>query len=267
MRMRTTITSLLAVGAVSASGGLALASTTQHARPARGGLVTGNVSLRVLAPTRNEVVKGPFLALHVLARGYKLDAYYAGTPDLSYIGHYHEILDGKLVDMTPLHGPNVDTISMVGVTRGKHVLTLVPTRNDHSAITSKAVNIPFYYEGPYRPQPAGYTGTGTPSITITSPKPDSTVRGISFNMTASIRNFVLSQDSYAKNLVSGEGHWHIFADKVDMAHMLTMAPTATQEVPIKGLARGWHTFYAVLVSNQHMPVMPMTMTSVKLFVR
>jgi hypothetical protein len=66
-----------------------------------GGLRTGNVSLKVLAPRPNEVVKGPFLALHVLARGYTLDDYYAGTPVLTCVGQY-EILDGRLVDMTPL---------------------------------------------------------------------------------------------------------------------------------------------------------------------
>ena len=261
MRMRRTIIGLLA-GAIATSGGVALAATSTG-----GGLQTGNVSLKVLAPTPNQVVRGPFLNLRVLARGYKLDAYYAGTPVQAYIGHYHEILDGKLVDMTPLQGPTRDTISMVGVTRGKHVLTLVPARNDHSMVMSKAVMIPFRYEGPYRPQPAGYTGTGKPSITIISPKASSTVQGISFNMTARVSNFVFCQDCFAKRLVAGEGHWHIFADKVNMAHMLTMAGGTTQTVPIKGLTRGWHTFYALLVDNHHMPIMPMTMASVRLLVQ
>jgi hypothetical protein len=266
--MRRTLIGLLAIGALSTSSGLALASTgKQPARPARGGLLTGNVSLKVLAPTPNEVVKGPFLKLHVLARGYTLDAYYAGTPVQPHVGHYHEILDGKLVDMTPLQGPTRDTISMVGVTSGKHVLTLVPSRNDHSMVMSKAVMIPFYYEGPYRTEPAGYTGAGTPSVAITSPKPSSTVTGVSFDMTARINNFVLCQDCFAKALVAGEGHWHIFVDKVNMPHMLTMAGANTQTVPIKGVKRGWHTFYALLVDNHHMPIMPMTMASVRLLVQ
>ena len=267
MRMQRTLIGLLAVAALSTSG-LALASTgKQQPRPARGGLLTGNVSLKVLAPTPKQVVKGPFLNLHVLARGYRLDAYYAGTPVQPHIGHYHEILDGNLVDMTPLKGPTVDTISMVGVTPGKHVLTLVPARNDHSTIMSKAVMIPFYYEGRYRPEPAGYAGTGKPSIAISSPKPRSTVGGISFDMTARIQNFVLCQDCFAKALVAGEGHWHIFVDKVNMPHMLTMAGANTQTVPIKGVKRGWHTFYALLVDNHHMPIMPMTIASDRLFVR
>ena len=267
MRMQRTLIGPLAVAALSTSG-LALASTgKQQPRPARGGLLTGNVSLKVLAPTPKQVVKGPFLNLHVLARGYRLDAYYAGTPVQPYIGHYHEILDGNLVDMTPLKGPTVDTISMVGVTPGKHVLTLVPARNDHSMSMSKAVMIPFYYEGRYRPEPAGYAGTGKPSIAISSPKPRSTVGGISFDMTARIQNFVLCQDCFAKALVTGEGHWHIFVDKVNMARMLTMAAGDSQTVPLKGIKPGKHTFYALLVNNQHMPLKPMVVSSITLDVR
>jgi hypothetical protein len=268
MRMQRTLISLLTVGAVGASGGVALAtSSKQPAKQARGGLRTGNVSLKVLAPTPNQVITGQDLALRVRVTGYKLDAYYAGTPNLAYIGHYHEILDGKLIDMTPLQGPTRDTISTVGVTPGRHVLTIVPARNNHSMVMSKAVKVRFTYNGPYGPQPAGYTGTGTPGISIISPAPGSTVRGSSFDMTARVSNFVLSQESFGKSLVTGEGHWHIFLDKVGMAHMLTMAGGDTQTVPLKGVKPGKHTFYAVLVNNQHMPTMPMVMTSVKLLVK
>jgi hypothetical protein len=71
---------------------------------------------------------------------------------------------------------------MVGVTRGTHLLTLIPARNDHSMVMSKAVMIPFYHRGPFRPEPAGYSGTSKPSVMITSPTPGSTVGGLSFTM-------------------------------------------------------------------------------------
>lgn len=50
------------------------------------------------------------------------------------------------------------------------------------------------------------------------------------------------------------------------AGFLDCAAVAAQEVPIKGVPTGWHTFYAVLTGNDHMPIMPMTMTAVKLYV-
>lgn len=185
-------------------GGLGLAATGGHAVRHAVGL-PGSVSLQVLAPTANQRVTGPDLALHVLARGYQLNAGFAGTPNLAAIGHYHEILDGKLVDMTPLQGPTRDTMSMVGVSPGRHVLTLVPANNNHSMIMPKAVMVPFLYAGPYRPQPAGYTGTGKPSIAISSPAAGSTVSGKSFTITAKVRNFVLSGESYGKKPIAGEG--------------------------------------------------------------
>lgn len=96
---------------------LALYTSSAHAStqtPAAGyasssGLSGNGWSLQVLLPTPGEVVTTPTLALDVVAVGYKLDAAFAGTPNLPQIGHYHEILDGRLVDMTPLHNPNNDT--------------------------------------------------------------------------------------------------------------------------------------------------------------
>jgi hypothetical protein len=229
--------------------------------------LSSTVGLNVLVPTPNEVVTGTVLPIQVLANGYRIDARYAGTPNQPTVGHYHEILDGNLVDMTPYQDGNRDTMPMVGVTHGLHTLTLVPASDDHSTITSAAINIPFYYEGPYLPEPAGYIGSGSPGITITAPADGSTVQGSSFTMTASFTNFVMCGQCFGKPLVAGEGHWHIFLDQVDLAHMLTMGSDTSQTVSLKGVTQGWHTFYAVLVDNHHMPIMPMTMTAENLYVQ
>jgi hypothetical protein len=240
-----------AVGAASADTGSGLSSS---------------VSLTVLEPTPGQVITGPSLAIQVLATGYQIDARYAGTPNLPSIGHYHEILDGNLVDMTPLRDGNRDTVPMTGVSDGWHTLTLVPANNDHSMIMPAAVSIPFDYAGPYLPEPAGYAGPGTPGIAITSPADGSAVQGSSFTMTVNVTNFVVCGDCFGKALVAGEGHWHIFVDQVDMAHMKVMGGGPSQEVSVKGVTPGWHTFYALLVDNHHMPIMPMTMASVRLYV-
>ena len=262
--MRRILVSLLAL---TVFGSMAAVSTAASSKPTRGGLQTGNVSLKVLAPTPFQVVTGPELALHVNAGGYKLNDYFAGSPVLSEIGHYHELLDNKLVDMTPLQGPNHDAISMVGVTPGLHVLTIVPALDSHMTLMNREVNVPFFYEGPYIPESAGYTGTGTPSIAITSPTPGSIVHGKSFTMTVDVQNFVLCGGCFAKELVPGAGHWHVFEDKMEMSHMRQMASTNTVTVPTAGYKPGRHTFYAVLTDNHHMPIMPMAMASVTLLVK
>lgn len=232
-----------------------------------GGL-SSSVNLQVLSPTPGEVVTGPTLAINVNAVGYKLDAGFAGTPDLPHIGHYHEILDGRLVDMTPLQTPTSDTVSMVDVAPGPHVLTLVPANNDHSMVLSAAVSIPFTYAGPFLPPPAAVVFPNPPTVAITTPANGATVSGSSFFMTASVSNFTLCGVCFGKDNIAGVGHWHIFLDQPDMAHMLTMASDTTQEVSLKAVPTGWHTFYAVLVNDQHMPFMgtPSSMASIQLYV-
>lgn len=244
----------------------ALLITTVSAADGDPGL-PATVSLTVLAPTPHEVVTGPVLAIHVISHGYRIDTRYAGTPNQTKVGNYQEMLDGKLIDLAPYRDGNRDTISMMGVSVGPHVLTVVPANNDNSTIGARAVSVPFYYQGLYIPEPAGYSGNDEPSITITAPADGSTVQGSSFSMTVDISNFVLCGDCFGKALVSGEGHWHVFLDQVDMPHMLTMAGDTTQTVSLKGVTPGWHTFYVALVPNDHMPIMFSTVTSVSLYVR
>jgi len=263
-RMRR-LTAAVITAIVVAGAGTVAASVAASADTSSG--LSSSVRLTVLEPAPGQVITGPSLPIQVLANGYQIDARYGGTPNQPYIGHYHEILDGNLVDMTPLRDGNRDTVPMTGVSDGWHTLTLVPANNDHSMIMSAAVNIPFDYAGPYLPEPAAYTGTGIPGIAITSPADGSAVTtGGWFTMTVNVTNFVVCGDCFGKALVAGEGHWHIFLDQVDMAHMKVMGGGPSQEVSVKGVAPGWHTFYALLVDNHHMPIMPMTMASVRLYV-
>jgi hypothetical protein len=224
-------------------------------------------TLTVLSPTRNQIVTTSVLPLQVFANNYQFDSRFAGTPNLPTIGHYHEILDGRLIDMSPTTDPQHDTISMVGVLPGPHVLTIVPARNDHSMIMQSAVNIPFIYAGPFLPQPGPFTFNNPATISVVPPT-SNIVKGNSFVLTVNVQNFVLSGESFGKELEAGVGHWHIFLappgtlSLPEMATMLTMASTSSQKVYLTGVTSGWHTFSAVLVDNQHMPFVvtdPVTM--------
>ncbi len=227
------------------------------ANPVRADTNQNDWSVTVLSPTPYQVITTSALPLHVFANNYQLDSRYAGTPDLSTIGHYHEILDGRLIDMSPTTDAQHDTVSMVGVLPGLHVLTIVPARNDHSMITANAVMVPFYYQGPFLPQPTCTACNGSPSISIVPPS-SNIVRGNSFRLTVNVQNFLFSNPSFGKALVPGVGHWHVFLDQVTMSNMLTMAFTDNQQVYLTGVTPGVHTFYAVLVDNQHMPFMNMS---------
>ena len=276
---------IISIAAILGAASIGLLSCGQHAIPVPGsigqdtsaiqggdsqsGTLSPNVRLNVLLPAPGEAITTSTLPLQLIASGYRVDARYAGTADLAYVGHYHEILDGSLIDMTPLRDGNRDTVSMLGVASGPHVLTLVPANNDHNVVMPAAVNIPFTYAGPYLPLPPPARFADPPSISITSPANGSTVQGSSFYMSANATNFELCQECFGKANIAGVGHWHIFLDQPTMAHMLTMAGGTTQEVSLVAVTPGWHTFYAVLVNDHHMPFtgVPTTMSSVRLYVQ
>jgi len=64
-------------------------------------------------------------------------------------------------------------------------------------------------------------------------------------MTANVSNFELCAECFGKADVNGVGHWHIFLDAPAMPNMLAMAGSGTQDVSLKGVTPGWHTFYAL----------------------
>lgn len=234
------------------------------------------ISITVLEPAAGEVVTGSEMAVKVKTSGFKLDARYAGTPANPKVGHFHMIIDGHLIDMSPsVRNATSDTISMVGLQPGAHVLTVVPAGNDHAEWSQAAQNVPFTYAGPYIPEPAGYSGPDAASISLIGPANGSFVSGGSVTLTADIKNFVLCGECYGKPNVMGEGHWHIFVDlpmsAVDpmsmMPYMKTMASDPSQLVSLKGLRAGRHTFTAILVGNDHIPTMPMAMSAITVTIR
>lgn len=241
-------------------------------------------SLQVITPKPNDIITTSYLNIQVTAKGFRLDTRYAGTSNLPRVGHYNKLIDGQLIDMSDKQN---DKISMVGITQGPHILTLVPAQNDHTELLERAVNIPFIYAGPNLQQPGPFLFNDTPSLMITSPINGSTVRGESFHMTVDISNFVLSKKSMGKEMVEGVGHWLIYVDLPPMmmncscdhtnpehmqhmmemmTHLKAMAGTNSQKISLKGLEPNmYHTFTAILVDNQHMHIMPMVMDMVTVY--
>ncbi len=270
LKVALAVASLVAVS-LSVGTATATASTGEDHRPDH-----ERPAITIVEPASGQVIMDDVMPVHVRTAGFKLDARFAGTPVRPEVGHFHTIIDGHLIDMSPsVRNGNRDTISMVGLAPGAHVLSVVPAGNDHQEFAAAAVSTSFVYGGAYLPEPAGYNGAAPAAITLTGPADGAAVQGASFDLTADVQNFVLCGDCYGKANVAGEGHWHIFldlpADAMDpmsmMPHMMTMASDATQTVSLVGVAPGEHTFTALLVGNDHLPIMPMTMASVTLDVR
>lgn len=209
------------------------------------------------------------VTLQVTAKGYQLNCDEAGKPNKDGVGHYHVELDHALVNMycTPMAA-----ISMQNVAAGNHTLTVVPAKNDHEEIKDTAVALDFTYQ-PANPLPEikAEANAGTPSIKIVSPAAGSTVSG-DFTVTVEISNFEVSEPLFGKANLAGYGHWHLNVDSttqgmMGMATMLGMSGGDTIQASTDGLSPGKHTFFALLVDNQHAPLNPPVAAEIDLVVQ
>jgi hypothetical protein len=106
-----------------------------------------------------------------------------------------------------------------------------------------------------------------------------------------VRNFRLSCDLMGHPKVANSGHWHVDVDKSEvesmmamkgkqmtpqqmmmsmmeaMATMLIMGCNNVFDVPLTGISKGKHTFYAVLVDNAHEPLEPAVTGTVTVIVK
>ncbi len=205
----------------------------------------------------------------VAATGYALSCEDAGKANADVVGHYHVALDHALVDM---YCSPTATISMQNVTPGPHSITVLPAKNDHEEVKEGAASVDFTY-APTSPLPtiSAAATNGTPTITIVSPEPGSTVSG-DFTVEVKTTNLTLSAALFGKANVPGYGHWHLNVDSTSgpmmgMMTMMGMSGTNTFRASTKGIAPGKHTFFAILVDNQHAPLMPEVVAQVDLIVK
>jgi hypothetical protein len=209
------------------------------------------------------------VTLNVTPAGYTFSCADAGKPNEPTVGHYHVELDHALVNMfcTPS-----TSISMQNVDPGKHTLTVIPATNSHDELIDAAVSMDFTYQpSTSLPPIAASANPGTPSIQILSPKPGSTVSG-DFVVKVAITNFTVSNALFGKPNLTGYGHWHLNVDSttagmMGMATMLGMSGTDMLQASTKGLSPGPHTFFALLVDNQHAPLNPPIVAQIQLVVQ
>lgn len=209
------------------------------------------------------------VTLSVSAKGYQLSCAEAGKPNKAGVGHYHIELDHALVNMycTP-----TAAISLQNVALGKHTFTVLATKNDHDEFKDTAVAIDFTYQ-PSNPLPdiKAVANPGTPSIKILSPASGATVSG-DFTVKVQISNFTVSEALFGKAPLTGYGHWHLNVDSttqgmMGMATMLGMSGTDSFLASTLGLSPGKHTFFVILVDDQHAPLNPPIEAQVDLVVQ
>jgi hypothetical protein len=253
---------------------LLAACGSQAAKPAASASMSmmpepsANWTARFVSPKNGTVVTTNSLDVSVAVTGYQLSCALAGKPPKEGFGHYHIELDHALVNM---YCAEAASISMQNVSPGQHTLTVLPALNDHEEVAKGKEDMTFTYQ-PASPLPAITAASlGTPSIKILSPHAGDTVSG-DFAIQVVISNFNASCDLLGKANLKGYGHWHLNVDSMSgpmmgMATMLGMACSTTFQASTQGLKPGHHTFFALLVDNQHAPLMPDVADQVDLIVQ
>lgn len=225
--------------------------------PTAVGVAAPQVSISIINPQDGVTITGANVPLVVNLKGLKVDCGLAGKASREGVGHWHVILDDRLVDMAC--GPGY-LVSLRNVKPGQHTLMAVPAQNNHMEIKEGAAKVAFTYRPEEVLPRLADLNAGKPRLSIGFPKTGATVSGQTFPLVVNVQNFRLSCEMLGKPQLTNTGHWHVDLDRMakGMATMLFMGCTNTFDVPLKGIAPGTHTFIVTLVDNMHYPITPLT---------
>jgi len=227
-------------------------------QPASSAPVTsGAMTARFFSPSSGTVVTGNAIDVNVQVSGFQMSCALAGKAPKAGFGHYHIELDHALVNM---YCTDTTRISLQNVAPGQHTLTVLPAKNDHEEVVAGKQDLAFTYQPSSPLAEIKAAGAGAPSIKILSPKAGDTVSG-NFTIQVVINNFNPSCDLFGKANLAGYGHWHLNVDSMNgpmmgMATMLGMSCGTTFQGSTQGLTPGHHKLIALLVDNQHAPLIP-----------
>ncbi|HET7853661.1 MAG TPA: hypothetical protein VFM04_04305 [Candidatus Methylomirabilis sp.] len=224
------------------------------------------VSISIATPQEGATITAPSVSFTIDAKGFKIDCGLAGKASQDGVGHWHVILDDRLVDMAC--GPGY-LVSLRNVKPGPHTLVAVLAQNNHTEIRESAAKVTFTFRPEEVLPHLTDFNAGKPRLLISFPKNGATVTGQTFPLLMNVQNFRLSCETFGKPPVANTGHWHVDLDRTTqrMATMLSMGCTNAFDVPLKGIPTGPHTFIVVLVDNLHYPITPLVAARVTVRVR
>jgi len=251
------------------AGALAIAAVAPASPVTHAAMTMG--SLTLLSPWPGTIVTGATVPVTVGIKDFTSTCATAGKAPRAGQGHWHLLLDGALVNM--YCGAHT-TLSLRNVAPGTHTVEALLAANNHMDMmgTGQMAKTTIVYRPAHALAPlTPYTAPGKPTIRIVSPVNGATV-GARFPVTLAWTNFRPSCDLLGKKNLTGYGHWHLNIDSMmgpmmGMGTMLDMGCAHTATVYTDELTPGTHKIFALLVDNQHAPLMPEVATSITINVK
>ncbi len=250
--------------ALMSAGALAIAAGAPALPVTHAAMTMG--SLTLLSPRPGTVVTGATVPVTVAIKDFTSTCATAGKAPRDGQGHWRLLLDGALVNM---YCDAHTTLSLRNVGPGTHTIEALLAANNHMDMMGKgqmAKTTIVYRPAHALPLLTPYTAPGKPTIRIVSPANGATV-GPRFPVTLTWTNFRPSCDLLGKKNLKGYGHWRLNIDRMmgpmmGMGAMLAMGCAHTTTVYTDELTPGTHKLFALLVDNQHAPLMPEVATSI-----
>ncbi len=244
-------------------------------------------TVTIAYPSDGQTITDNAVAVVPQFKNWNLRCDLAGTRSVPGAGHYHLEIDGALVNMFC----SAAVVSFQNLKPGTHTITVIPAKNDHSEVEAAKAQVKVIYQPAHALPPVAGISGAKPSVSILWPKSGATVSGSTFPLVMDVRNYRLSCDLMGHPKLANTGHWHVDVDKSEvasmmsmkgkqmtqpqmmmammeaMATMLNMGCNTVFDVPLAGISKGKHTFYAVLVDNLHEPLEPAVTSAVSVTVK
>ncbi|TAM57672.1 hypothetical protein EPN52_12520 [bacterium] len=212
-------------------------------------------SVSIVSPAAGATVTDAAIPVTLETKNFKVECANSGkTATAPAQGHIHAMLDGMDMEhMTNMYCSDHFTISGQGLKPGKHTLSVVLATDAH-VMDSLPAMVSFDYEPSQQPAALPAPLTGTPHISIISPKNGATV-GRTFDVKVAVSDFDLSCDLEGKPDVAGYGHIHIFATQSGETTQKPAAPLAAMMKTPAGMEMGKGLMHDTGMSMNEMQMM------------
>ncbi|MDQ2991518.1 MAG: hypothetical protein M3R30_01700, partial [Candidatus Eremiobacteraeota bacterium] len=194
-------------------------------------------SISIASPAMGAAITGADIPVAVTVKNFVIECANAGKTNAPMgEGHIHAMVDGMdMAHLTRVACSDHFSISGRGLKPGKHTLAVLLATDAHAMNSLPAMTEFMYEPGTIVRLPN--STTGTPSVSVVSPKGGATVPR-KFNLVLAVRDFNLSCDLEGKPNVTGWGHVHVMVRQQGETSADASAPMVAMMKTSQGMAMG-----------------------------
>ncbi|MED1791327.1 stalk domain-containing protein [Brevibacillus nitrificans] len=202
-------------------------------------------SLRILSPANGDILYTDQVKVSVAAFQHHLADFREHGEVKEGEGHIHVWLDTDPTNPKLAYKMiNGEPAVFDKMTPGKHTLTVQLVGNDHKPIA------------PAVKQEMTFATAATPTVSVSGVKEGAILSGDKVTVSTALTNFKLSDFRTHSEVVTGEGHVHLWLDTDASNPKLAYKQVTNSPVSFEKVKPGNHTLTVQLVGADHKPISP-----------